>query len=299
MPNSLSNFPLWTAVVTPMNDYAEVDFESLESVLKEQEHAGNAVLILGSTGEGLNLTLHEKRDIVQFTKALDLVVPIMVGIGGFNLEDQIGFIKYCDEYDVDAFLLVNPLYSKPGKEGQYVWFRSLMIETDTPCMIYNVPSRTGSKIHPEVPARLYNEFGNYFGLKEASGSLEDFNAFFKAEPKAPLFCGDDNLIREFIDLGARGHVSVASNVWPKKTNTYLRLALQGETENLFDKWVHCVNLLFDAPSPIPVKSLLFHKGWINSDQVRLPLVREDLTQQTEEALLEADRLLNNWDGFEK
>lgn len=288
------NNPLWTAIVTPMNDYAEIDFESLESVIKEQENAGNGILILGSTGEGLNLTLEEKQEVVKFTKALDPVVPVMVGIGGFNLEAQIEFIKFCDGVKVDAFLLVNPIYAKPGKEGQYVWFRSLMIETDTPCMIYNVPSRTGKKMDPQVPARLYNEFGNYLGLKEASGSIDDFNDFFNAEPKAPLYCGDDNLIREFVDLGAVGHVSVASNVWPKKTRAYLKLALAGNTDQLFNEWVSCVDLLFNAPSPIPVKSLLFHKGWINSDQVRLPLVREDMSHETEEALIEADRKLSAW-----
>ena len=110
-----------------------------------------------------------------------------------------------------------------------------MIETDTPCMIYNVPSRTGNKMSPEVPARLFNDFGNYLGLKEASGSIEDFNDFYKAEPKAPLYCGDDILIREFIDLGAIGHVSVASNVWPKKTHKYVHLALQGNTKELFKR----------------------------------------------------------------
>ena len=296
MADSLNNFPLWTAVVTPMNDYAEIDFESLESVLKEQENAGNGVLILGSTGEGLNLTLAEKQDIVKFTQALDLVVPVMAGIGGFNLEAQIEFIKFCDELKVDAFLLVHPIYSKPGKEGQFAWFRSLMVETDTPCMIYNVPSRAGRKMDPEVPARLYNDFGNYLGLKEASGSIADFKAFRDAEPKAPLYCGDDNMIKDFVAFGAMGHVSVASNVWPKKTRAYLDIALVGNTNALFDDWLSCVDLLFDAPSPTPVKSLLFHKGWINSDQVRLPLVREDLSKETEEALIEADRKMNEWLG---
>ena len=299
MTNSLQHFPLWTAVVTPLNEYAEIDLESLEFVLKEQEKVGNGVLILGSTGEGLNLNQVEKQEIVKFTKALDLVVPVMVGISGFNLEGQIKFIKFCDKYDVDAFLLVNPIYARPGKKGQYTWFSSLMIETDTPCMLYNVPSRTGNKMSPEVPARLFNDFGNYLGLKEASGSIEDFNHFYKAEPKAPLYCGDDILIREFTALGAIGHVSVASNVWPKKTHKYVHLALQGNTKELFKEWVACTSLLFKAPNPIPVKSLLFHKGWINSDQVKLPLVREDLTREIEEALIEADRLLNMWGDFEE
>lgn len=288
------DFPLWTAVVTPMNESSEIDFDSLESVLKEQEAAGNGVLILGSTGEGLNLTAEEKQEVVRFTKALDLAVPVMVGVGGFHVKGQIEFIKFCDKVGVDAFLMVAPIYAKPRKEGQYAWFRSLMAETKTPCMIYNVPSRTGIKLDPEVPARLYNEFDNYMGLKEASGSIEDFKAFRDAEPKAPLYCGDDNLIKEFTALGAVGHVSVASNAWPAQTKKYMELALAGQTDALFEEWVACADLFFDAPSPVPVKSLLFHKGWINSDQVRIPLSRDDMSTETEEALIEADRKVNEW-----
>ncbi|MCG8373551.1 MAG: 4-hydroxy-tetrahydrodipicolinate synthase [Balneolales bacterium] len=290
----METFRLWTALVTPMNDYAEIDYDSLELLLKEQEAAGNGVLVLGSTGEGLNLTNDEKREIVRFTKSLDLVVPLMAGLGGFNLEQQLDFIRFCESQDVDAFLMVTPLYAKPGLEGQYIWFRSLMNETGKPCMIYNVPSRTGIKMNPEVPARLYKEFPNYMGIKEASGSIDDFKAFRDAAPHAKLYCGDDNLIKEFVEEGAVGHVSVASNAWPRQTRKYVDLAIEGEVAGLFEKWVQCADLFFDAPSPTPVKSLLFHKGWINSDQVRLPLSKLDLSEQTEEALIEADRQVNEW-----
>jgi 4-hydroxy-tetrahydrodipicolinate synthase len=286
--------PLWTAVVTPMNEFAEIDYESFESVLREQESAGNGILVLGSTGEGLNLSLKEKQKVVNFAKGLNMQVPVMAGLGGFQLDAQIELLKYCDRVGVDAFLLVNPIYAKPGKEGQYTWFKSLMAKTSTPCMIYNVPSRTGIRMNPEVPARLYREFPHYLGLKEASGSVTDFAAFRECEPAAPLYCGDDNLIKDFVKMGAVGHVSVAANTWPAQTKKYLEIALSGDYEALFSEWEACANLLFDAPSPTPVKSLLFHKGWINSDQVRLPLVREDLQSDTEEALIEADRKLNEW-----
>ena len=288
------DFPLWTAVVTPMFEDGTIDFDSFESVLREQESAGNGVLVLGSTGEGLNLTLDEKKQVVKFTKALDLKVPVMAGLGGFMLGAQIEFIKFCDEVGVDAFLLVAPIYAKPRKEGQFAWFDALMSETNTPCMIYNVPSRTGIKMHPEVPARLYNKFSHYMGLKEASGSIEEFTAFRDAEPKAPLYCGDDNLIKEFCEIGAVGHVSVASNAWPAQTKKYLELALAGDYGALFEEWVACADLFFDAPSPTPVKSLLFHKGWTNTDQVRLPLTRDDMTSEIEESLLEADKKVNTW-----
>lgn len=290
----MNKYPLWTAIVTPLNKEGGVDYKSFELILRKQEKAGNGVLVLGSTGEGLNLLAEEKREIVKFAKLLKLKVPLMAGLGGFHINAQIKFMNYCDEVGVDAFLLVNPIYAKPGKEGQLAWFSALMKETKTPCMIYNVPSRTGIHMDPEVPATISRTFPNYMGLKEASGSIEKLREFIKAAPKAPIYCGDDNLIKEFVEEGAVGLVSVASNAWPEKTHTQLSLFLEGRHEDAFKDWVECADLLFDAPSPIPVKTLLQHKGWIAYDQVRLPLSGDDLKPETEEALLEADKKINAW-----
>lgn len=290
----MKKYPLWTAIVTPLRKDGGVDYESFETILRKQEKAGNGVLVLGSTGEGLNLLVEEKREIVKFVKLLDLKIPLMAGLGGFHLDAQIAFMRYCDEVGVDAFLLVNPIYAKPGKEGQLAWFSALMKETKTPCMIYNVPSRTGIHMHPEVPATLSKTFPNYMGLKEASGSIEKLREFLAAAPNAPVYCGDDNLIKEFVAEGAVGLVSVASNAWPEKTHKQLSLFLEGKADQTFKDWVACADLFFDAPSPIPVKTLMQHKGWIANDQVRLPLSNDDLLPETEEALLEADKKINAW-----
>lgn len=286
--------PLWTAVITPMFEDFSIDYDSFENVLKKQEETGNGILILGSTGEGLNLLDSEKKDIVKFTKSLKLSVPVMAGIGGFHLEAQKEFIRFCDEEKVDALLLVNPIYAKPRKEGQFAWFNALMETTTTPCMVYNVPSRTGVKLHPSVPARLNKKFGHLMGVKEASGSVPDFKAFRDADPNVVMYSGDDSLTRDFVAEGAIGLVSVASNCWPKQTLKYLELCLEGKTDQLYEEWIPCADLLFDAPSPIPVKTLMEHKGWIESNTVRLPLVVEDLSAETEEALLEADKKVSGW-----
>ena len=290
----MENYPLWTAMVTPMNEDTSIDYDSFELILRKQEEAGNGVLVLGSTGEGLNLTDTEKREIVTFVKLLKLKVPFMVGLGGHHVHAQIDFIKYCDQIGVDAFLMVAPIYAKPGKEGQLAWFSTLMKETKTPCMIYNVPSRTGIQMHPDVPAQLYKTFPNYMGLKEASGDVEKFKAFRDAASGSKMYCGDDSLIKEFTEAGAIGLVSVASNAWPEKTHKFLEMHLKNEMEEIFSEWVECADLFFDAPSPIPVKTLMQHKGWIKSDTVRLPLSVDDLNAETEEALLEADKKINTW-----
>lgn len=290
----MENYPLWTAIVTPMDENGKIDYNSFESAIRKQEEAKNGILFFGSTGEGLNLTDAEKREMITFVKQLNLKVPIMAGLGGHDINTQKSFITYCDEVGVDAFLLVTPIYAKPGKEGQLAWFRELMSQTKTPCMVYNVPSRTGIHLNPEVPATLFKEFDNYMGLKEASGSAEKFTTFRDAAPKAKLYCGDDSLIKEFTELGAIGLVSVASNAWPKQTHKFLELHLTNQIDSAFKDWVARADLFFDAPSPIPVKTLMQHNGCIATNSVRLPLSTKDLKPETEKALVAADKEINNW-----
>ena len=293
--NDLKNYPLWTALVTPFNPNGSIDYTSLERLVLMQSDAGNGVLILGSTGEGLNIPVEEKKAIVSFCTRLDLQVPIMVGLGGFLLEEQLQFMAFCDEQGVDAFLMVAPIYAKPKKEGQLAWFSHLLRATKTPSMIYNVPSRTGVPMDPEVPAHLFATFPHYLGLKEASGNLEQTKAFIAASPKSPLYCGDDNLIREFVALGAVGHVSVASNPWPVETHTYWELC-SSRPNDLIEEWVPIVDTLFHAPSPIPAKAIMKHKGQIPSDFVRIPLHVADLKEETLDRLIQADDVLAHWMG---
>jgi 4-hydroxy-tetrahydrodipicolinate synthase len=290
----IQDFKLWTAIITPMNADGSVDYESLEVLLRKQEEAGNGVLVLGSTGEGLNLNEEEKRGIVQFTKSLSLNVPMMVGIGGFNLSAQVDFIHWANEMEPDALLLVTPLYAKPGAEGQFEWFSELMAETEIPCMLYNVPSRTGVKMHPSVPARLNQEYDNLFGVKEASGSVEEFKVFRREAPDVKFYSGDDGMTPAFTEEGAVGLVSVAANVWPKATSKYIEKCLSGDTKDLFPLWKNATDALFKAPNPIPVKRLLHTKKWIANDSVRLPLSLGDITDEIEKNLKKADQEISNW-----
>jgi 4-hydroxy-tetrahydrodipicolinate synthase len=287
-------FPVFTAMVTPMNSDGTIDFESFEYLLRKQEQAKVGTLVLGSTGEGLNLNAQEKRAVIKFAKELNLEVPLMVGIGGHSLEAQKEFVHYCNEVGVDSLLLVTPLYAKPGKEGQFEWFSELLSVTKIPCVLYNVPSRTGVKLHPEVPARLSKEFPHVFGVKEASGSVDEFKAFRKHSSDLNFYSGDDMLAEAFIKEGGVGLISVASNVWPSQTKKLIDLMLDGKLDQLFEDWEESANALFAASNPVPAKVLLQHKGWITNTNVRLPLSLKDLTPEREEALLEADRKINNW-----
>ncbi len=286
----MKNITLWTALVTPLHADGAVHFEDLENILRRQEAAGNGILILGSTGEGLALDDEEKKAIVDFVATLDLKVPVMTGVGGYNLKKQKEWISYCND-KTDAFLLVAPLYSKPGLNGQTEWFRDLLDEAEKPCMIYNIPSRTGIKLFPQVMISL-NSHPNVWAMKEASGSLHDFQEFREAVPDIPLFSGDDALLPFFSAAGCRGLVSVCSNVWPEEVGLYVKKCLKGETNALFPLWHTAVKTMFSASNPIPVKRLLKEKGWISSATLRAPLTEKELSSAG--ALLEIDEKIHSW-----
>lgn len=285
---------LWTALITPMNEDGSVDYPGLEVMLRKQEEAGNGVLVLGSTGEGLNLNAEEKRAVVKFAMSQKLKVPVMAGIGGYDLHAQKEFIRFCDANKVDALLLVTPLYAKPGQHGQYEWFKALLSETQTPCMLYNVPSRTGVKMHPSVPGMLSKEFDHILGIKEASGSVEEFTAFKDHAPDLDLYSGDDGMTPDFAREGAVGLVSVASNVWPDATHRYTEMCLAGDTDDLFPLWKEATDILFKAPNPTPAKVLARSKGWIKGEAVRLPLSIDDVTDELRNELEQADQAIAKW-----
>lgn len=287
----MTDIQLWTALITPMNQDGSIHFENLEQIIKRQEEAGNGILVLGSTGEGLALSDDEKKQVVDFISDKGNSSPIMVGVGGFNLQYQAEWIQYCNSKNIESFLLVNPLYSKPGLKGQIEWFRSLLDASEKPCMIYNIPSRTGVKLFPDVLKQLEHH-PNFWAVKEASGSIEEFQQFRKTVPSVPLFSGDDGLMPFFSAAGGSGLVSVASNVWPKETKLYVEKCLKGDTVSLFPIWTDAVKALFSASNPIPLKVLMKEKGWIETSVLRLPLTNKEL--QNADHLHASDEAIANW-----
>ena len=282
---------LWTALVTPMKENGDVNLDELATLIHKQDQAGNGVLILGSTGEGLALSLEDKKEVVKAAASLNIDVPLMVGVGGFNLRRQLEWIEYCNEFEVESFLLVTPLYAKPNKKGQAEWFRSLLSAADKPCMLYNVPSRTGVKMYPEVLETLADH-PNLFALKEASGSIVDYQQFRARVPELAIYSGDDALTPFFAAAGCQGLVSVMANVWPQATHRYVKWCLQGRGPILLPLWRECSDALFAASNPIPTKVLLAEKGWIESSRLRLPLTADEI--EDPQFLLEADRRIAEW-----
>ena len=287
----MKNIKLWTALITPMKEDGSIHFSDLEKLVHRQENAGNGILLIGSTGEGLALSDSEKHEVVECVSGMKPDVPLMVGVGGFNLESQIKWIETCNSINVDAYLLVTPLYAKPGPRGQLHWFKSLMDVAEKPCMLYNIPSRAGTKMPLSVLKELESH-PRLWAVKEASGSIDDYLAFRNTTPDVPLYSGDDGLMPFFSAAGSAGLVSVASNVWPEATNLFVEKCLAGETNSLFPVWSDAVDALFSASNPIPAKLLLKEKGVIETAVLRPPLVPDELTDLT--GLKKADQEIQNW-----
>lgn len=283
---NLLKFPLFTALITPMLEDGSIDFPSLLNLLKEQEKAKNGVLILGSTGEALNLNLEDKKAILDFTIKQNLNVPLMAGIGGINLEETLEWVDYLETLPLDCYLMVTPLYAKPGPKGQTHWFKTLLDRVSRPSILYNVPSRTGVSLSFQAVKELSSHH-NFFGIKEASGKVEDFKKYRSAAPNAKMYSGDDGMLPDFAPHGAFGLISVASNVWPEKTHEITIKCIEGKTINA-ELWKKVCDCLFLVSNPVPAKILLHKLKRIKTPILRPPLShledfdREKLVRANEE-----------------
>ena len=218
---------LWTALITPLRQDGKVDYRSLAKLLAAQKEAGNGVLLFGSTGEGLNLSFGERLEVVAFATDQKAGVPLMVNLGGFDQSAVLDWIERLEELPVDAYLAATPPYAKPGPEGQRHWFKSLLDASSRPLMLYNIPGRSGVELSGEALQRL-RDHPRLWAIKEASGSVESFAGYRECAPKVEFYSGDDPLLPDFVPMGAKGLVSVASNVWPAATRRYVEKALAGE-----------------------------------------------------------------------
>lgn len=287
---NLDQFHLWTAVVTPLLDDGSLDFDSLTKIIKLQDEARNGLLILGSTGEALNLNLAQRKSIIEHVVKMKPTSPVMVGVGGNLLDEQKEWMSYLETLPVHAYLLVTPHYAKPGPKGQYEWFKALMDHSTRPCMLYNVPGRTAVAMSTDAVKRL-STHKNFWSIKEASGSVEKFKEYLAAAGGKAVFCGDDALMPEFAEAGSKGLVSVASNAWPKETHLYVDQCLDKKFKDK-NLWTEASNSLFVCSNPVPVKRLMFEQGVIKTPKMVSPLSHEDMI--TAEPVLKAHASVVNW-----
>jgi 4-hydroxy-tetrahydrodipicolinate synthase len=291
MKNELKSTSLWTAIITPFLKDGKIDFKSLEGLLRQQEKFHNGVVLLGSTGEGLALSRNEKESILKFAQSLNLSIPTISGVPGHNLDEALDFIRFAKTTGVKGFLSVTPYYAKPGVSGQIRWFKSILDEAGLPVMLYNVPSRTGMRLAPEVLSEL-KDHANLWALKESSGSVDSFQEYQRVNSSLSFFCGDDGLMPAFAKAGAIGLVSVAANVWPEATRKVVELSLAKKADECLPMWQAATDALFLASNPIPTKFLHLHLGQIETTHLKAPLDLADLKET--QKVIYAHETITKW-----
>ena len=261
-------------MVTPLLENQEIDFESLKHLIDHVIQGGVDYLVaLGTTGESATLTKLEKAKVlkacVQYNNGR---VPLMVGIGGNATQKLVEEIEETDFEGISGILSVSPYYNKPTQEGIIAHYRALAEVSPLPLLLYNIPGRTMSNITAETTLTL-SQHPTIIGIKEASGNLEQCLQIALAKPKDfLLLSGDDLLTKPIQSLGGTGVISVLANALPA---TFKQI-LEGDTASSLSathSLVELNSLMYQEGNPVGIKNLLFHLGILQTDQVRLPLLR--------------------------
>jgi len=283
---------LGVAIVTPFTPKGELDLQSLESLVENQISSGvDFLVVMGTTGESVTLDPKEKQVILNAVLAsASGRVPIVYGLGGNNTKALINEIKDFDFKGISAILSVSPSYNKPTQEGIFQHFKAVSEASPVPVLLYNVPGRTSSNVTAETTLRMANELPNIFGVKEASGDLNQIKEIIMKAPEGfQVFSGDDALALPVIKQGGVGVISVVGNALPKLFSELISSALNGDwvkAEELNELFDPLIPILFKEGNPAGIKALMEIQGNCYSD-VRLPLVKA-----TDSLKVELKSLLN-------
>ena len=282
---------VYTALVTPFSGGA-VDYGKLRELVAMQVAGGvDGIVPVGTSGESPTLSAEEHMKVIsEAIAAAGKKCFIMAGTGANSTEEAIELTRHAKEEGADCSLQVTPYYNKPTQEGLYRHFSTIADKCQIPLVLYNVPGRTGTAIAAETIARLAKN-ANILGVKEAGGSVERVSEI-SALCDIPIMCGDDSLTVPMMSVGARGVISVASNIIPAELKTMVDVCAKGDFAaalKLHRRYYRLFKDLFIESNPIPIKAAMAMLGMIR-EEYRLPLCemapanREKLKQTLSAAL---------------
>jgi 4-hydroxy-tetrahydrodipicolinate synthase len=264
-----------TALVTPFRD-GKVDFDGLAKLVAWQIEQGvDGIVSVGTTGESATLDVDEHVAVITATvKAARGRVPVIAGAGGNATSEALALTKASEDAGADALLHVTPYYNRPNQEGLFRHFEALARATKLPIVLYNVPSRTACDLLTDTVVRLA-DFDNIVAIKDATGNLvRGSELVAKVGDRISVLSGDDGTSFPLYAVGARGVISVVSNVAPREMAEMWDAVKAGDwarAKQLHYKLRVLNQLLFAEPSPAPTKAALSLLGRGTLD-VRLPLV---------------------------
>lgn len=265
-----------TALVTPFEKKnSEVDYVAFRKLVRRQIAGGIHFLVpLGTTGETSCLEDNEKLQLVEITlEEASGRIPVVVGVGSNNTKHVMHNIHFFSNMGVDAFLVVTPYYNKPTQQGLINHFTTVAGSTDKPIIMYNVPARTSVNMAAETTLKLA-EVKNIIATKEASSNYAQISEVIRSAPKGfSVLSGNDDETLSLVSTGAKGLISVASNIAPKLMSEFLDKLLLDEFEEA-KAFHHKLSPLFKScfveSNPIPVKAGLYKLGLLEN-VLRAPL----------------------------
>ncbi len=275
----------YTALVTPFRD-GKINYTKMAELIEFQIKEGiDGLVVCGTTGESATLSDKEKRRLIKFTvETVNGRVPVIAGTGSNNTIHSIKLSKFAEKVGVDGLLLVTPYYNKSSQSGLIAHYKAIAESVTTPCILYNVPSRTGVNLLPDTVAKLA-ESENIVGIKEASGNFSQLLELISKVPKDFIvLSGNDDSIVPLLSIGGKGVISVLSNIYPKDVHNMCQAFFLGETnyaKELQLKYATLIKALFIEPNPMPVKDAMNILD-LDVGNTRLPLV--EVSSDTHEIL---------------
>jgi len=273
---------LLTAVITPFDDNGVLNTDTLWRLCRKLVHEKSDSLVLsGTTGESPNLT-KEDREIIYAT-AKDSVgdkAKIIAGTGTYSTKQSIEYTKMANDLGVDGIMIVTPYYSKPSQLGILQHFDEISKNTELPIMAYNIPGRTATLIEIDTLEKLVDEVGIH-SIKDAVGDLAFSDTELKLlKDKVDIYSGNDSETMQFLKMGGKGVVSVASHIVGNEIYDLINYVINNEfelAESLHNLLLPIFDLLFEEPSPGPIKYLL-SQTWEDVGSPLMPItdISDDL-----------------------
>ena len=264
-----------TAMVTPMDAQGAIDYEAMGRFIDWQIDSGiNALVVMGTTGENATIEPEDQTEVIRFTVERTAGrIPVIAGTGTNNTEHVLRNTREACRVGADAVLVVTPYYNKATQNGLIKHFYTVADASTVPVIVYNVPGRTGVNIQPKTLAALA-EHPNIVGIKEASGNMAQMVEMAAlCGDKVDIYSGEDALTVPMMSMGAKGTISVLSNVVPREAVAMTDACLAGDYRTAAAwqcRLLPLVNALFSEVNPIPAKAATAALGF-GEDVLRLPL----------------------------
>lgn len=261
-----------TAMVTPFADGA-VDWDRLQANVEFQIDNGiDALVPVGTTGESPTLSHAEHRQVIE--KVIEAAagrVKVIAGTGSNSTNEAMALTQHAKDVGADAALMVAPYYNKPTQEGLYRHFAAIADEVKLPIVLYNIPGRTGITMQPHTIARL-SEHEHIVAIKEATGS-PNMASEIATLCEITILSGDDSMTLPLMSIGAKGVISVLSNIIPDKIKAMVDAELADD--HALARQYHLdlfplFNVMFIETNPIPIKTAMAMMG-MDTGEVRMPL----------------------------